>query len=708
MCNHASYGKCNDPLKLGSISDILSSVKSIFNKIFPNNKIFSGKNDQMWYTNLRAKSSQEIIRRDIKRGIASSNKSKPIGRMQMKNINETLLSINTYASIKKAVYVGTTFNSAGRSGESAYICIDSGAFWDYDDEIFYFSQKEMKVGEEKRNNFVSDSEFYSLDQYWLLFAYYITGGGSGHIGPNNSHANFIFPELYDKESRSKGGASTYITSILKDLMPTKSNEARITAPLLWDSDVTGTSLRRGAARIMVRKVKIQEVVAKTGHDMKGTRESTVWEYMDGDDLLLRYGSTALAGWANPYNRVYPPTLRRVILDEETKSKFESLSSILFDHSFALTKLRNIYGLVRTMLATFLMYLPDFIQDCISTYDTVSGRQSYVLSTFLDKTKDFYTIEEVLTFGRAIREEWEERNSIGTSSETEGLHVSVERLQTECMKRRTENRDLSAQVTQLKEESRRTNAILHNMEVKMGTLIGLISKLEISPTKKRTYSEEAPTIDTILNEKEMNVNIDTKEAAVVTQQSYIVHRFGLDNNKVVAQVTLADLLLLSYSKGFIYHATERGKGTHQNFECYTGVPPVILRSDEARVRNALSLLSKYTTDVRKSVLVKKMPLIDVATWNQERNKIALAIQDDVIDALCEEEKLMAAKMIAKAPKRSASTISTVMGRYDKLAIDTKMVTNKKLKSQMSNFLSNKQIKTTLASSPSSSSSESTSK
>jgi hypothetical protein len=98
----------------------------------------------------------------------------------------------------------------------------------------------------------------------------------------------------------------------------------------------------------------------------------------------------------------------------------------------------------------------------------------------------------------------------------------------------------------------------------------------------------------------------------------------------------------------------------------------------------------------------MPLIDVATWNQERNKIAPAIQDDVIDALCEEEKLMAAKMIAKAPKRSASTISTVMGRYDKLAIDTKMVTNKKLKSQMSNFLSNKQIKTTLASSPSSTS------
>jgi hypothetical protein len=85
--------------------------------------------------------------------------------------------------------------------------------------------------------------------------------------------------------------------------PTQNNQGKITAPLLWDSDVTGTSLRRGAARIMVRKVRMQEVVAKTGHDMRGARESTVWEYMDRDDLLLCYGSAALAGWSNPYSQI---------------------------------------------------------------------------------------------------------------------------------------------------------------------------------------------------------------------------------------------------------------------------------------------------------------------------------------------------------------------------------------------------------------------
>ena len=83
--------------------------------------------------------------------------------------------MNSYAAIRKAVYVGTTFNSAGRSGEAAYTCIDNGAYWDYDEEKFYINQKEIKVGEEKNNDYVSDSKYYVLDQYWLFFIYYITG-----------------------------------------------------------------------------------------------------------------------------------------------------------------------------------------------------------------------------------------------------------------------------------------------------------------------------------------------------------------------------------------------------------------------------------------------------------------------------------------------------------------------------------------------------
>lgn len=81
--------------------------------------------------------------------------------------------MNTLMSILKLVYVGTTYNSVGRSGEAAYSCFDNGSYWDSDDEKFYFSQKEMKVGDEKNDNFVSDSESYLLDQYWLFSIYYL-------------------------------------------------------------------------------------------------------------------------------------------------------------------------------------------------------------------------------------------------------------------------------------------------------------------------------------------------------------------------------------------------------------------------------------------------------------------------------------------------------------------------------------------------------
>jgi hypothetical protein len=100
------------------------------------------------------------------------------------------------------------------------MCYDDGCYWDYDDEKLYFSQIEMKVGE------TSDAETYLIDEFWLLFIYYITGGGSSFEKPNNSQSHFVFRELYEKESGSKGATSDYISTILKELMPTAENKKK--------------------------------------------------------------------------------------------------------------------------------------------------------------------------------------------------------------------------------------------------------------------------------------------------------------------------------------------------------------------------------------------------------------------------------------------------------------------------------------------------
>lgn len=149
LCNCARRPKTGEILKLDTILDIISSTRKIFNTLFPTNTIFTGNTEQAWYTALRSKSKQEIIRRDIKRGVSSTNKSKPVGRVQMRSAIETLITINSTSSLRKAVYAGTTFNSAGRSGEVAYMCFDNSCYWDYDDEQLSFHQKEMKVGGEK-------------------------------------------------------------------------------------------------------------------------------------------------------------------------------------------------------------------------------------------------------------------------------------------------------------------------------------------------------------------------------------------------------------------------------------------------------------------------------------------------------------------------------------------------------------------------------
>jgi hypothetical protein len=79
-------------------------------------------------------------------------------------------------------------------------------------------------------------------------------------------------------------------------------------------------------------------------------KSSVWEYIDGDDVLLGYGSAALSGWKRPLDPIFPPTLKR-IMNEENRMKFSGLASLLFDHSKPLTKVPNIKGLMYTMLAT---------------------------------------------------------------------------------------------------------------------------------------------------------------------------------------------------------------------------------------------------------------------------------------------------------------------------------------------------------------------
>jgi hypothetical protein len=266
MCDVAEKSN-GEPLAAGTCLDYYSALKSIFNKVFPENVIFSGSKDQEWYTDMRYKSKNRCVRRDARRGVASQKQALPIGRSLVEEIVSTLWKENTTDSVRKACYIASNFNSCGRTGELANMCFDENTYWDYDRLSLFYSQKEMKTSKEKMNNFGSDAKTMRLDQYCHMSFYYIVGGGSAFINSINSHGKFLWTELYNKEIGTKGAATTFINKILTDVMPTEENKSkRQTAPNLYITRNTGAGIRRGAIDHMILKLNSAEVCAKSGHD----------------------------------------------------------------------------------------------------------------------------------------------------------------------------------------------------------------------------------------------------------------------------------------------------------------------------------------------------------------------------------------------------------------------------------------------------------
>lgn len=175
----------------------------------------------------------------------------------------------------------------------------------------------------------------------------------------------------------------------------------------------------------------------------------------------------------------------------------------------------------------------------------------------------------------------------------------------------------------------------------------------------------------------------------------------------SEYTLNELLLLSIDKGITFNISEKGIGTIQNFECFTGKPPIRSRQEEGRVRKTLTLVYAEIDQITEKLLSKKMPSIEEGTvpaWNQERNKIAKMIQEKVIDTLSKTEVDIASKYKVDPPKRSSATVSGIMSRYDKVNTAKQNQAKVQLTDSMLNFLGKPPASTSSSSSSSSSSSK----
>lgn len=92
---------------------------------------------------------------------------------------------------------------------------------------------------------------------------------------------------------------------------------------------------------------------------------------------------------------------------------------------------------------------------IYKYDMISGKKNVLLALFEEKIHGIFTMEECVQFGVEIRNEWEERNGTQESTnDMKGLIFEMERVQSECLKIRSENRDLKIQLNVMKEETKK--------------------------------------------------------------------------------------------------------------------------------------------------------------------------------------------------------------------------------------------------------------
>ena len=149
-----------------------------------------------------------------------------------------------------------------------------------------------------------------------------------------------------------------------------------------------------------------------------------------------------------------------------------------------------------------------------------------------------------------------------------------------------------------------------------------------------------TVDTVQDSfKSNNVTSDTKVERTSLTSNGIVHKFGIGTNPPISVITLIDLLLFSFDKGLNFNASEKGKKTYQNFECYSGHPPVRTTTDDQSVRNVINMMYTEIDIEIKGILSAKRPSIDsgdVTAWNRNRKGKATVIQERVMKNLEAQE------------------------------------------------------------------------
>ena len=304
--------------------------------------------------------------------------------------------------------------------------------WDSDLGVTRGKWPDCKNSGTKESLFLSDREFYELDQHWLLFVHYMCD-----LNPPNaqcsSNDDWLFQDLHRMEESNKSAAASAITKTITKMMPTAENIAKgkIVCNDLYDRNISSVSLRRGATLQMSFHCHMQDVASKTGHYFFGKDVSTIWEYFELNDISLLKATKALSGFGIDH-QVIPPSLdiiRRLSMPGDPSASMDNLVSnwlmSLLDGMYRVTSSPSLSGSIDCWLATILMYLPQFYVDCQSEY--CPSREHYIITCFKEKSQGFVTFPQCLEFAEMIRGNFESANCLSLSVGTEDIGSRIKHM-----------------------------------------------------------------------------------------------------------------------------------------------------------------------------------------------------------------------------------------------------------------------------------------
>eukprot|EP00602_Paraphysomonas_sp_CaronLab_P013469 CAMPEP_0185042106 /NCGR_PEP_ID=MMETSP1103-20130426/42153_1 /TAXON_ID=36769 /ORGANISM="Paraphysomonas bandaiensis, Strain Caron Lab Isolate" /LENGTH=691 /DNA_ID=CAMNT_0027582111 /DNA_START=1156 /DNA_END=3231 /DNA_ORIENTATION=- len=594
-------------LSLGSAKQYFSDAYTVLQKRFSNHRVLHVL-DQKWMTDIRDALVKLITRRCQEAGVPVAEKVSGIGREVVMGVIEQLYRSGQPKDILTSAYIALTYAAQGRASEA---CFSSFRYyeWNFEEGCLRSLWSEFKTSLLKVMNFFvdySDPEmcvFFTLGSYWATSL-------PGHFSDEETEF-WIFPELALNTTSISGSFTRTMRRFVGKV------------PGLY-ADVTLKSLRVGSTNEVAKNPSagLYPAIARGGWDFRG--ETAAFEYLIGVDQTIAIAGKALANYANPHHRTYPPRL--VFVDDRNRSLVSTFMNNLFVLSYSeFTPTGNLYHFKLTVFAVMIMHLERFI----SKYTCNNIVAVAVLS---EANRCGISVQQLFKWGEATREDFLARNAGPCDTATmNDIYQVTSNMRSDISWIKNESVVIKGAITQL---------LAANCEMKRE--IELLKELGIHKSNSTEVTATTPPIMAQV----------PKPSASNALEQIIENSRSLQNVAFVPYTTAASLDVVSlFTTYFVYDFSRQFNLVHDR----KGSPVPKLAASQATnkkmirvLREAFSCLSKD----EEAFLNERRPPINhdsYDTWKIKLMDIGRAVQKRLRQRLYSDEEWTSFKAKTKKEK-----------------------------------------------------------